>query len=129
MFRTTNALFWYFWAIIVKSYCYIWNQNPQICDIGKFRKKMAKFGTKNTLFGYFWTRIFKSYCCISNERLQICQICSIPEFHEKQNYLRFGSQMRYLGIFGLEFSKLLSYWKSAPSNLWNSKISRKNKKA
>ena len=25
-----NALFWYFWAVILKSYCKIWNQHPRI---------------------------------------------------------------------------------------------------
>ena len=38
--------------------------------------------------------------------------------------------MPYLGIFGQEFKKkLLSYLKSAPSNLAICKISRKNKNA
>ena len=28
---TKNALFGYFWARILKYYCHIWNQHPQIC--------------------------------------------------------------------------------------------------
>ena len=50
---TKNALFEHFWASILKKYCQILNQHPQICLIVKFGKekpKMSKFGTKNTLF-------------------------------------------------------------------------------
>ena len=42
---------------------------------------------------------------------------------------KFGTIMPYLGILGLEFKKLLSYMKSAPSNLSNCKISQKKQKS
>ena len=31
-YGTKNALFGYFWARILKYYCHIWNQHPQICQ-------------------------------------------------------------------------------------------------
>ena len=31
-FGIKNALFGYFSARILKNYCYIWNQHPQICQ-------------------------------------------------------------------------------------------------
>ena len=31
-FGTKNALLEYFWARILKNYCHIWNQHPQICQ-------------------------------------------------------------------------------------------------
>ena len=37
--------------------------------------------------------------------------------------------MPYLGIFGLEFEKKKSYFESAPSNLYNFKISWINENA
>ena len=43
---------------------------------------------------------------------------------------KLGSKLPYLSTFGLEFKKkLLSYLKSAPSDLSNWKISWKNKKS
>ena len=75
-FLTKNALFLYFWPRILKNYCHIWNQHPQICLFAKYHAimKMPKFGTENTLFGYFWARILKNYCNIWNLHPQICQI-------------------------------------------------------
>ena len=71
-FGTKSALFGYFWARILKNYCHIWDQHPQICQkwvfnsyskfqclrisvIAKFceETKMPKFGTKNALLGIF----------------------------------------------------------------------------
>ena len=59
-FGTKRALFGYFWARILKSYCHIWNQHPRIYLIAKFRgkTKIPKFGTKSALYGCFWARIF-----------------------------------------------------------------------
>ena len=50
-----NALFWYFWGRILKSYSHIWNQHRWISIIAKFceETKMPKVGTKNALFGHF----------------------------------------------------------------------------
>ena len=52
---TKSALFGYFWARILKTYCHIWNQHLAISVIAKFyeEKEMPRFGTKNALFGYF----------------------------------------------------------------------------
>ena len=76
---------------------------------------------------YFWARIWKYYCHISNQRPRISLVA---KFGAKTKILNFGPKMPCLGIFGQEFEKkLLSYWKSAPSNLAICKISRKNKNA
>ena len=101
-----------------------WNQHPRICLIARFRKKIkSKFGTKNALFGYFWTRIWKSYCRVWNQQPRICLIA---KFCKKQKLLNLGQKKSYLGTFALEFfKKLLSYLKSAPSNLSNCEISQK----
>ena len=50
-FRTKNALFVYFWTVIWKNYCHIWNQHLRICLSVKFceKMKMSKFLTKNAL--------------------------------------------------------------------------------
>ena len=48
-FWTKNALFRYLWARILKNYCHIRNQHPQLCLFAKFHEKtkMPIFGTKN----------------------------------------------------------------------------------
>ena len=48
-FVTKNALFGIFWTGILKNFCHILNEHPQICLILKFpaRIKMPKFETKN----------------------------------------------------------------------------------
>ena len=67
-YGTKNALFGYCWAIILKRFCPIVNQHPQICEISKFHKqkclnlgrnmpylvitKGPKFLRKNALFAY-----------------------------------------------------------------------------
>ena len=54
-FGTKNALFGYFWSRILKHYCHILNQQPQIYLFSKFnqKSKMLKLPTKNVCFGYF----------------------------------------------------------------------------
>ena len=118
-FGTKNAWFGYIGAGRWKRYCCIWNQHPRICITEKIgeKVKMPKFGTKNVLFGYFWAGILKQYCHIWN---QYPRACPIAKFCEK---------MRCLGIFGLELGTILSYFRSAHSNLPNCKISWNNKNA
>ena len=38
-FQKKKALFGYFWDRILKSYCHILNQQPQICKTVKFYEK------------------------------------------------------------------------------------------
>ena len=78
----------YFWAIIFKSYCHIWNQHSRICLIAKFREiiKMPNFGAKNALFVYFWAIIFKSYCHIWNQHSRICLIAKFREIIKMPNF-------------------------------------------
>ena len=45
---------------------------------------------------------------------------------KKKKWLKLGSKMPYLGIFALDFKKLLSYLKSNSSNKSNCKISQEN---
>ena len=63
-FETKNALFHYFWVVILKYFCHISNQHTRICLTAKVQKKIKtlKFGTKNVLLGYFWVRLLQNYC-------------------------------------------------------------------
>ena len=54
-FGTKNTLFRYFWASILKNYCHISNQHPQICLFSKFHKK-AKMGF--SIFGLEFQKPF-----------------------------------------------------------------------
>ena len=47
----------------------------------------------------------------------------LQNFVKKRKCLNLGPKIPYLGIFRLEFESILSYTKSAPSNLANRKIS------
>ena len=99
---TKHALLEYFWLQVLKNYCHIWNQHPQICQTAKFQEKtkMPKFVTKNALFRYFGARILTNYCYIWNQHSRICRTA---KFKEKQKCLILGPKMSYLGIFRLEF--------------------------
>ena len=126
-FGTKNAWFMCFWAGIWKQYCHIWNQHPRICLISKFRGKNALFGTKNALFGYFRARILKNYCHIWNQHPKICRFA---KFHKRKTKIsKFGAKNAWFRYFwaGTWMKTILSYLKSAPSNLSNCKILRKNK--
>ena len=102
-----------------KNYCHIWNQHHQICLTWKFceKTKISKFGTKNTLSGYFWAKSFKNYCHIWN---QYHRFFLIAKFREKNKNALFGY------FWARIWKTLLSYLKSAPSNLSAGKIFQKN---
>ena len=99
--------------------------------------KMPKFGTKSALFGYFWARILKKTIVIFE--ISAFELVRLQTFMKKQKCLNFGPKMPYLGfleqkcLFGYFwariFKKLLSYLKSAHSNLSICEISRKNNNA
>ena len=112
-----NALFRYFWARILKNYFHIWNHHPQIYIIVKFCKKikMPKFGTKNALFGFFRARILKKL--LSYLKSTPWNLLNSKMFWRNKNCLNLGPAMPYLSIFGVEFLKVFSYLKSAPSTL------------
>ena len=112
-----NALFRYFWARILKNYFHIWNHHPQIYIIVKFCKKikMSKFGTKNALFGFFRARILKKL--LSYLKSTPWNLFNSKMFWRNKNCLNLGPAMPYLSIFGVEFLKVFSYLKSAPSTL------------
>ena len=135
-FGTKNALFGCFWARISKKLLSYWNQHHQICLFAKLHEKtkMPKFWTKNAWFGYFWIEIWKQYSHIWNQHPQICLTAKFwgktktPKFWTKMALFGyFWTKMFYFGIFGQEFQKnLLSYLKSAASNLSNWKILQRN---
>ena len=128
-FGIRNALFEYFWARILKNYCHIWNEHLRISLISKFCKviKMPKFGTKSALFGYFWAASLKKYCHIWNQHLRISLI---PKFRKEAKPPKFATKNDLFGYFRARIlKKLLSYLKSAPSNLSACKILCKNKNA
>ena len=93
--------------------------------LATFGLEFQKIGTQYLLFGYCLDRIFKNYCHIWNCHPQICQIAKF----RAQNSLNLGRKMLYLGIFRLTFylTNYCDILKSAPSNLYDSKILRKNK--
>ena len=69
--------------------------------------------------GIFGLNFRKNYCHIRNQHPQICQI---PKIRGKTAIPKFWTKN---GLFKKLGNKLLSYYKSAPSNLSNSKNSRK----
>ena len=116
-----------FGLVFCQNYCHIWNQHLQICLIVKFveKTKIPKFGTKNALFRYFWAGIWQKNCHILN---QYPRICLIGKFQEIIKTPKFGTKNALCWYFWIRIlKKLFLYLKSAPSNLSNSKISRKNK--
>ena len=123
-FGNKRALFGYFCARVLKNYSRIWNQHPQIYLFPKFpEKKMSKFGNKSALFGYFCARTLRNYCRIWNQNPQICLFAKLLQ---KIIIPKFGNKSSLFGYFWARiFKKLISYLKSAPSNLSLSKISWK----
>ena len=85
---------------ILKDYCHIWNQHPQICQTAKFleKMKMSKFGTKNALFGIFWLEFENNILIFEISTLNFIKL---QNFLEKWKCLNLGPKMPYLGIFGL----------------------------
>ena len=97
------------WAFLAKNiqgnYCHNWNLHHQIAKFCE-KTKIPRFGTNNAI-------------CVMR--------CLIKTFRKKKKSHKFrGKKMQYLVIFGVEF--LGSYLKSAPSNFYDCKILRKNKK-
>ena len=91
--------------------------------------KMCKIWTKNTLLKYFWGKTLKRIVLF---KISFLKFASLQNFLRKQKSLTLGpkwligyfwQRMRCLCILRQEyFKKLLSYLKSAHSNLCNSKI-------
>ena len=126
---TNNDLFRNFRVRILKQHCHIWNQHPRICLVLKFRVKvkMSKFGTKNTLFGYFWVRMWKNYSHIWNHQPQTSQFA---KFRKKTIMFKSVTQNALFGYFWAGILKdIISYSKSASSNLSNYKILQRKKNA
>ena len=97
---------------------------------GKFREKskMPKFETKSALFGYFFLAgTWKQKCHIWN---QYHRISLIAKFRKKAKISNFGTTNALFGYFlNWNLKTILSYLKSAPSNLSNCKSSWKNENA
>ena len=138
MFLGPKMLYLDLWAGMFKNHSHIWNQRPRIYFTGKCgakkkekKKKHLKFRTKNTRF-FFWeggggqrgTRIWKYYCRIWNRHYQISLTAKFLEIIKMP---KFGTKNHLLAYFWATIcKKLLSYLKSAPSNLFNCKIYWKN---
>ena len=107
-FRTENALFGYFWAIIFENHWYIWNQHFRNGGIAKFceETKMFKFRTRNVLLSIFdqecliWVflckNFLKNYC---HNRNQHPQFCVFAKFHEKSKLHKFETKNAWFGYF------------------------------
>ena len=55
-FGNKNALFEYFWDVILKNYRHIYNQHPQLCQTAKFRAKITIHCTENVqIQSFFWS--------------------------------------------------------------------------
>ena len=86
---------------------------------------MLKFWNKSALFGYFYVGILKNCSRIWNQNPEICLFA---KSHEKIKIPKFRTKSSLFGYFwAWILKKLLSFLKSAPSNLSISKILRKKK--
>ena len=106
-FGTKNPLFGYFWGRILKNYCHIWNENPQISQIPKFLEKTKKrlnLGQKMPYLCIFWPELWKSIVVFEIRTLKFVKL----ENFVKKNNLNLGPKMPYLGFFGLCFSKTIA---------------------
>ena len=85
--QKNNLIFLFFLAKILKRYCDIWNQLPQICWIARLHEKTKKpkYGIENDLFGFFWT--------------QQLQICLVANFHEKEKNAKIWEQKCLIWCF------------------------------
>ena len=81
-------------------------------------------GQKIPYSGYFWARTWKKmYCFVWNQHPQVCQFA---KFGKKKMMSKIVSKNVLFGQFlGYYFKKILSYSKSAPSNLSNCKYFQK----
>ena len=131
-FGTKNTRLGYFWARNWKWYYHI-----RICLTANFleKNKIPKFGTKNDFLGIFdkkcliWVFLdynFKRTIVI----LEITNpwICLDRKCREIMKMPKFGTKNTLVGFFWVRILKeLLSYLKSAHSNLSIHKISRQSK--
>ena len=86
LFLRKKVLFGYFCAKIKKkSYCNIWNHNPQISLLAKCceEKKIPEFGNKSSCLWHFWA-------CI----------CLIANFRRKTKISKFTTKNALFGFFG-----------------------------
>ena len=81
-----------------RNYCHIWNQNPWILQIAKFRVKQKNFRFHNKIasFRYFWAAVLKNYFHIWNQHPQIG---GIAKFHQKRRKFKLGTKNVLFGYF------------------------------
>ena len=87
---------------------------------------MPKFKTKNALFGDFGVRILKTIVIF---RISTLEFSKLRNFVKKCRCVNLRPKMSHLCISGLEFLKLLSYFKSAASNCQIAKFLEKKENA
>ena len=98
---------------------------PSVCqNVIFFEKKLFKCREKLSYLGFFGLEFEKPSAIFEISSLKFVNL----QHFVKKIMSKFGTKNALLGIFGLEFEeKLLSYLKSALSNLSNCKISRKKR--
>ena len=124
-FETKHALFGSL-AGMLKNYCDICNQRPPNCLIAKFRTKIRilKFGIKNALFGCFRPQFWKTIVIFEINTLEF------PLFCAKNKNSEIWDQKCQISVFcGWNLKTLMSYLKSASSNLSCCKVWCKNENA
>ena len=137
-FGTKSALFWYFWARTLKTYCHIWNQHLQISEIVKFlrKQKCLNLGPKMPYLGIFdqkwliWVfsgTVFRKTIVIFE--ISTLKFVYLQNFPKKQKCLNLGPKCLIWVFLGWNLKTILSYLKPAPSNFSNCKILWKNKNA
>ena len=118
------SIFWWWTVIKVLPYLKSPPSTLSLCK-NSGKDKNAQIWDQKCLFWMFWTGIWKKCCHIWNRHPQICLFAKL---HEKAKMSKFWAQKCLFWMFlGCNLKTILSYLKAAPSNLFNFKISRKNK--
>ena len=103
-FGTKNALFRYFWNIILKKLLWYLKTAPSNlseCKIlQKKKKKSLILGLKMSYLGFSRLDFKKA---IGKFEISILEFIWIQNFAKKQKCLNLAPKMLYLGIFKLEF--------------------------
>ena len=121
-----NALFGYFWEIILKNYCVISNAQPQICLTSKFlhKKECFNLGSKMSYLCIFWARMLNTIVIFEMNTLKFVKF---QNFAKKQNYLILGRKKPCLGFWGKSFKNICPIWSQLPKIWLIAKFSGKTK--
>ena len=102
-----TALFAYFWAVILKNFCHIWNLHSKFVKMQSYvPRKILKFEIKKT---FIW-----AFLDIWHQHPRICKMKS---FVQSKKFSSLGPDCVFWIFLGCNIEKLLSYLKLATSNL------------